>query len=148
MAERTFVMVKPDCVQRRLVGEVIKRFENAGMKIVAMKFMSMTRELAEKHYAVHKGKDFYDGLLEYITSGPVVAMVVEGSNAVERVRAMVGVTDPDKASPGTIRGDYAQSISKNIIHASDSSETAEHEIALWFSPDELVSYGMSDEEWL
>lgn len=141
-------MVKPDGVQRRLVGEVIRRFENAGMKIVAMKFMSVTRELAEKHYAVHKGKDFYDGLLEYITSGPVVAMVIEGGNAIERVRTMVGVTDPSKASPGTIRGDYAQSIGKNIIHASDSKETAEHEIALWFSHDEIVSYGISDEEWL
>lgn len=148
MAERTFVMIKPDGVQRRLVGEVIRRFEKEGLKIVAAKFMMVPEELAEKHYAVHKGKDFYDGLMGHITSGPVLALVFEGNNVVERVRRMVGNTDPNEAMAGTIRGDYAQSIRKNIVHASDSPETAEHEISLWFSPDELVSYKMSDEEWL
>ena len=148
MAERTFVMIKPDGVQRRLVGEVIRRFEKEGLKIVAAKFMMVPEELAEKHYAAHKGKDFYDGLMGHITSGPVLALVFEGNNVVERVRRMVGNTDPNEAMAGTIRGDYAQSIRKNIVHASDSPETAEHEISLWFSPDELVSYKMSDEEWL
>ncbi|HHH77708.1 MAG TPA: nucleoside-diphosphate kinase [Thermoplasmatales archaeon] len=148
MAERTFVMIKPDGVQRRLVGEVIRRFEKEGLKIVAAKFMMVPEELAEKHYAVHKGKDFYDGLMGHITSGPVLALVFEGNNVVERVRRMVGNTDPNEAMAGTIRGDYAQSIRKNIVHASDSPETAEHEISLWFNPDELVSYKMSDEEWL
>jgi len=137
MIERTFVMIKPDGVQRRLVGKIIERFERAGIKIVAMKFLSVSKELAEKHYAIHKGKPFYDGLIEYITSG-----------VIDRVRTMVGPTDPNEAMPGTIRGDYAQETRKNIVHASDSKETAKHEIALWFSPDELISYKMSDDEWL
>ena len=108
--ERTFVMIKPDGVQRRLIGRVIQRFEEAGLKIVAMKFMAVSKELAEKHYEVHKGKPFYEGLIKYITSGPVVAMVIEGMNVIERVRNMVGATDPQKAMPGTIRGDFSSSI--------------------------------------
>ncbi len=148
MAERTFVMIKPDGVQRRLVGEVIRRFENEEIKIIAAKFMSVPEELAEKHYAVHKGKPFYEGLMEHITSGPVLAMVLEGNNVIGRVRTMVGDTNPNKAMPGTIRGDYAQETRKNIVHASDSKETAEHEIALWFTPKEIISYKVSDEEWL
>jgi len=146
--ERTFVMIKPDGVQRRLIGKVIERLEQSGLKIVAMKFLHVSRQLAEKHYEVHKGKPFYDGLIKYITSGPVVAMVVEGLNAIERVRTLVGATDPQKAAPGTIRGDYAQHIGRNIIHASDAKETAEKEIKLWFSDDEIVSYSMIDEEWI
>ena len=146
--ERTFVMIKPDGVQRRLVGKIIQRFEQAGLKIVAMKFLSVSKQLAEKHYEVHKGKPFYEGLIKYITSGPVVAMVVEGMNVIERVRNLVGVTDPQKAMPGTIRGDFAQHIGRNIIHASDSKETAEKEIKLWFSKDEIIDYKMSDEEWI
>ncbi|RLF46018.1 MAG: nucleoside-diphosphate kinase, partial [Thermoplasmata archaeon] len=106
--ERTFVMIKPDGVQRRLVGKIIERFEEAGIKIVAMKFLSVSKELAEKHYAIHKGKPFYDGLIEFITSGPVVAMILEGKNVIDRVRTMAGPTDPNEAMPGTIRGDYAQ----------------------------------------
>lgn len=148
MIERTFVMIKPDGVQRRLVGKIIGRFEEAGIKIVAMKFLSVSKELAEKHYAIHKGKPFYDGLIEFITSGPVVAMILEGKNVIDRVRTMAGPTDPNEAMPGTIRGDYAQETRKNIVHASDSRETAEHEISLWFSPDEIISYKMSDEKWL
>jgi len=148
MMERTFVMIKPDGVQRRLVGKIIERFERAGMKIIAMKFLSVSDEMAERHYAVHKEKPFYEGLIEYITSGPVVAMVLEGNNAIDRVRAMVGSTNPSEAMPGTIRGDYAQETRKNIVHASDSKETAEHEIELWFSPDEIISYKMSDDKWL
>ncbi len=148
MMERTFVMIKPDGVQRRLVGRVIQRFEEAGLKIAAMKFIMVSRELAEKHYEVHKGKPFYEGLIKYITSGPVVAMVIEGMNAIEKVRKMVGATDPQKASPGTIRGDFSQHIGRNIIHASDGKETAEKEISLWFSKDEIVDYEMDDEKWI
>ncbi len=146
--ERTFVMIKPDGVQRRLVGKIIERFEQAGLKIVAMKFMAVPMELAEKHYEVHKGKPFYEGLIKYITSGPVVAMVMEGENVIERVRTLVGATDPQKAAPGTIRGDFCQHIGRNAIHASDGKETAEKEIALWFGDDEIVDYNMDDEKWV
>ena len=146
--ERTFVMIKPDGVQRRLIGKVIERLEQSGLKIVAMKFLHVSKELAEKHYEVHKGKPFYDGLIKYITSGPVVAMVIEGMNAIERVRNLVGATDPQKAMPGTIRGDFAQHIGRNIIHASDAKETAEKEIKLWFSEDELIDYEIIDESWV
>jgi len=146
--ERTFVMIKPDGVQRRLIGKVIERLEQSGLKIVAMKFLHVSKELAEKHYEVHKGKPFYDGLIKYITSGPVVAMVIEGLNAIERVRNLVGATDPQKAMPGTIRGDFAQHIGRNIIHASDAKETAEKEIKLWFSEDELIDYEIIDESWV
>jgi len=146
--ERTFVMIKPDGVQRRLIGKVIERLEQSGLKIVAMKFLHVSKELAEKHYEVHKGKPFYDGLIKYITSGPVVAMVIEGMNAIERIRNLVGVTDPQKAMPGTIRGDFAQHIGRNIIHASDAKETAEKEIKLWFSEDEIIDYEIIDESWV
>ena len=146
--ERTFVMIKPDGVQRRLIGKVIERLEQSGLKIVAMKFLHVSKELAEKHYEVHKGKPFYDGLIKYITSGPVVVMVIEGMNAIERVRTLVGATDPQKAMPGTIRGDFAQHIGRNIIHASDGEETAEKEIKLWFSEDEIIDYEIIDESWV
>ena len=146
--DRTFVMIKPDGVQRRLVGKIIERFEQAGLKIVAMKFMAVPMKLAEKHYEVHKGKPFYEGLIKYITSGPVVAMVMEGENVIERVRTLVGTTDPQKAAPGTIRGDFCQHIGRNAIHASDGKETAEKEIALWFGDDEIVDYNMDDEKWV
>ncbi|HDS58860.1 MAG TPA: nucleoside-diphosphate kinase [Thermoplasmatales archaeon] len=148
MAERTFVMVKPDGIQRRLAGEVLARFERAGLKIVALKFVQVSRRLAERHYAVHRGKPFYEGLIEYITSGPVLAMVLEGNHVISRVRTMVGATDPGQAQPGTIRGDYAQEIGRNIVHASDGPETARQEIDLWFSPDDMVDYEMSDRAWL
>ncbi len=142
------MMIKPDGVQRRLVGKILQRIEDCGFKIVAIKFLKISREMAEKHYAVHKGKDFFEGLINYITSGPVVAMVIEGKNAVERVRKIVGSTNPKDAMPGTIRGDFAQDIGRNIIHASDSRETAEKEIKLWFSEDEIVEYKMDDERWI
>ena len=148
MMERTFVMIKPDGVQRRLIGKILQRFEQAGLKIVAMKFLKVSHELAEKHYEVHKDKPFYESLIKYITSGPVVAMVIEGQNAIERVRKMVGTTDPQKAEPGTIRGDFCQHIGRNVIHASDGKETAEKEISLWFSEDEIISYSMDDERWI
>jgi len=146
--QHTFVMVKPDGVQRRLAGRIIARFEQAGISIAAMKFMSVSRELAQRHYAVHKGKPFYESLIDYITSGPVLAMVLEGDSVIERVRRMVGATDPQEAEPGTIRGDYAQDIGRNIVHASDSPETARDEIALWFDDDEIVDYEMTDHCWL
>lgn len=147
-SERTFVMVKPDGVQRGLVGEILTRFERKGIKIVGMKMVSVDRTLAEEHYGVHRGKPFFEPTVAYITSSPVVAMVLEGLNAIEMVRWMTGKTDPQKAEMGTIRGDYGQFIGRNIIHASDSPENAKKEIALWFSEDELASYTRIDEVWL
>ena len=146
--ERTFVMIKPDAVQRGLAGEIKSRIEKKGIKIVAMKLVSVSRELAEKHYEIHKGKPFFEPTVKYITSSPVVAMILEGINVIELVRNMMGKTDPQKAEIGTIRGDYGQFIGRNIIHGSDSKETAEFEINLWFKPDEIAEYKRIDEEWL
>lgn len=146
--ERTFVMIKPDGVQRGLVGEIIRRYEQKGFKIVAMKLMQVTRELAEKHYAEHKGKPFFEGLVSYITSGPVVAMVLEGKGVIAAVRAMNGATNPAQAAPGTIRGDLAIEVGRNVVHGSDSPESAEREIAIYFREEELCSYKKIDEEWL
>jgi len=146
--ERTFVMIKPDGVQRGLVGEIISRFEKKGIKIVAMKMLKVDRELAEKHYAVHKGKPFFEPTVKYITSSPVIAMVLEGYNVIEMVRSMVGKTNPQEAAAGTIRGDYGQHIGRNIIHASDGKETAEYEINLWFKQEEICDYKRIDEVWL
>lgn len=146
--ERTLVIIKPDAVQRGLIGEIISRFEKKGIKIVAMKLVSVSRELAERHYGVHKGKPFFEPTVKYITSSPVVAMVLEGFNAIEMVRGMMGKTDPQKAELGTIRGDYGQFIGRNIVHGSDSKETAEFEINLWFTPKEIAKYIRIDEEWL
>lgn len=137
--QRTFVMIKPDGVRRGLVGECIRRFEQRGLKIVGLKMLVPSRELAEKHYAVHREKPFYAELVEFITSGAVVAMVVEGPNAIPLVRTMMGALDPLQAQPGTIRGDFTCDKQMNIIHGSDSPETAASEIALWFSPEELIS---------
>jgi nucleoside-diphosphate kinase len=146
--ERTFVMIKPDAVQRGLVGEIISRLERKGIKLIAMKLVSVSRELAEKHYGVHRGKPFFEPTVKYITSSPVVAMVLEGNNAIEMVRSMMGKTDPQQAAMGTIRGDYGQFIGRNIVHGSDSKETAEFEINLWFKPKEIADYKRIDEEWL
>jgi len=146
--ERTFVMIKPDAVQRGFIGEIIHRFERKGIKIVAMKLVSVDRKLAEKHYGVHKGKPFFEPTVQYITSSPVVAMVLEGINVIEMVRGMTGATDPQKAAMGTIRGDYGQFIGRNIIHTSDGKDTARFEIDLWFTPKEIASYTRIDEEWL
>ena len=146
--ERTFVMIKPDAVQRGLIGEIVTRFEKKGIKIVGMKMIKVSRELAEKHYGVHKGKPFFEPTVNYIVSSPVVAMVLEGVNVIETVRKMMGKTDPQEAKPGTIRGDYGQFIGRNIIHGSDSKETAEFEIKLWFNKEELCDYTRIDEEWL
>ena len=146
--QRTFVMIKPDGVQRGLIGEIISRFEKKGIKIVGMKFMRVSRELAEKHYGVHRGKPFFEPTVKYITSSPVVAVVLEGENVIEMVRRMMGKTNPIEAEIGSIRGEYGQSIGRNIIHGSDSVETAEFEINLWFKSEEIVDYHKIDEDWL
>ena len=145
--QQTLVIVKPDGVQRGLVGKILARFEERGMKLVAMKMVQVSRDLAEKHYAVHEGKFFYDGLVSYITSSPVVALVLEGHEAIGVVRAMVGATRPWEAAAGTIRGDYAMMGLRNLIHASDAPETAASEIALWF-PEGVLSYTREIDHWV
>lgn len=145
--ERTFIILKPDAVQRGLVGEIISRFERRGLKIVAMKFMQVDEELARRHYAVHEGRPFFAGLIQYITSGPVVAMVVEGTDAIAVVRATVGATKPAEAAPGTIRADFGLEIGRNLVHASDGAETAASEIALWFGED-LVTWQRATDPWI
>ena len=146
--QRTLVLLKPDCVQRRLVGTLIQRFETKGLRLVALKFVQATRALAEQHYAVHKGKPFYESLLTFLTSGPTVAIVWEGREAVAVVREMIGKTDGAKSPPGTIRGDFGISVQNNLIHGSDSTENSAAEIALWFSPTELVTYQPTDATWI
>jgi len=141
-------MIKPDGVQRGLIGKIIQRFEQKGIKIKAMKLVSVSRELAEKHYGIHKGKPFFEPTVEYIISSPVVAMVLEGENAIYLVRSMMGKTNPCEANPGTIRGDFGQFIGRNIVHGSDGKDTAEFEINLWFTKEELSSYTRIDEPWL
>src|SRR5512136_595557 len=136
--ERSLVLVKPDGVQRGLIGEVISRLERRGLRLVAAKFVSVSQELAETHYAVHKGKNFYDGLIRYITSAPVMAMVWEGPKAIEAVRQTMGSTKPTEAAPGSVRHDFSLEIGRNLTHASDSVENGIKEVALWFKPEELV----------
>lgn len=146
--ERTLILVKPDGVQRALVGEVIRRFENRGMKLVGMKFMRMTQELAARHYAEHEGKSFYRNLVDYITSGPVVAMVWEGKDAINAARATMGATNPVEANPGTIRGDFGMEIGRNIVHGSDGADTAKREVALFFDEGELLSWTRETDRWI
>lgn len=146
--ERTLVLVKPDGVQRGLVGEVIARLERRGLKLTAAKFLSVSRALAEEHYAVHQGKPFYDGLVKYITSAPVMAMVWEGPNAVAAVRQTMGATRPYEAAPGTIRHDFALTVGRNLTHASDSPENGEKEVALWFKAEELVQWDRPVDPWI
>lgn len=148
MAERTFVLLKPDAVQRALVGEIIGRFERRGLKLVGMKMLRVSRSLGETYYAEHKGKAFFDPLMAYVTAGPVVAMVLEGDGAVAEVRKMMGKTNSAEAEPGTIRGDLALTIERNLIHGADSLESARREIDLFFKKDELHDYARSDEAWL
>ena len=145
--ERTYLMVKPDGVQRGLCGEIVSRFEKKGLKLIAMKLMVIPKETAELHYGEHKGKKFYDSLISYITSGPVLAMVWEGENAVSICRNMMGKTNPAESAPGTIRGDYGMVTGLNIIHGSDSVESAEREIKIFFKPEELVSYDRTADRW-
>ncbi len=146
--QRTLVIIKPDGVQRGFIGEIIGRFEKKGLKIVAMKLISVPKELAEKHYGIHKGKSFFNPTVKYITSSPVVAMVLEGNNAIDLVRTMMGKTNPQDAAMGTIRGDFGQFIGRNIVHGSDGPDTAEFEISLWFKPEEIAKYTRIDEKWL
>lgn len=146
--ERTFVLVKPDGVQRGLIGEVISRLEKRGLKLAGAKFLSVSTQQAEKHYSVHKGKDFYAGLISYITSAPVMAMVWTGTNAVAAVRQTMGATRPWEAAPGSIRHDFALEVGRNLTHASDSIENAEIEIALWFDHSELVEWQRSSDDWI
>ncbi len=148
MRERTLVLLKPDAINRRLCGEIISRFERKGLKIVAMKMLWMSREMAEKHYEVHKGKDFYESLLDYITSSPIIAMAIEGDNAISVVRKMMGKTNGMEAEPGTIRGDYSLSIQNNLVHGSDSEESAKREISLFFRDEEIMEYRLIDEVWI
>lgn len=146
--EKTLVLVKPDGVQRGLIGEVILRLERRGLKLVAARFLAVSNELAEKHYAVHKGKNFYESLMRYITSAPVMAMVWEGPNAVLAVRQTMGATRPTEAAPGSLRHDFALDVGRNLTHASDTPENAEKEIALWFTPEEVVSWGRAVDTWI
>lgn len=146
--ERTFVMVKPDGVQRGLVGEIIARFERRGYKLVGLKMFTMPREVAETHYAEHRGKPFFEGLVRYITSGPVVAMVWEGKNVIAAAREMMGATDPQKALPGTIRGTYGIDVGRNVVHGSDSPASAAREIGIFFKPDELLNYERPLDRWI
>ena len=147
MVQRTLVVFKPDAVQRAIVGELLARFERRGLRIAAMRALKVERAMAEKHYAVHKGKFFFDDLVKLITASPVVAAVLEGPHAISVVRAMVGATRPHEAAPGTIRGDYALVGLRNLIHASDAPETAASEIALWF-PDGVIDYTRDVERWM
>jgi nucleoside-diphosphate kinase len=146
--ERTLIILKPNAVQRALVGDVLARFEHRGLKIKGIKMQRITRELAEQHYAEHRGKDFFESLVEFITSGPSVLLVLEADCVIEIARNMCGPTDPCKASPGTIRGDYGVHTQMNIIHASDSTASAQREIGLFFVPEELVEYRQATAPWV
>lgn len=146
--ERTLVIVKPDGVQRGLIGTIISRLEQRGLKIVGLKMIQISPELAQKHYAIHIGKPFFEGLIEYITSSPVVVMVVEGNKAIEIVRYTMGATNPVAAAPGTIRADFALEIGRNLVHGSDGPETAKTEIALFFQPEELLDYSRDTDKWI
>ncbi len=146
--ERTLVLVKPDGMQRGLAGEILSRLERRGLKIVGLKLLQVDEALARRHYAVHEGKPFFEGLVRYITSSPIIAAVFEGTNAVALVRNTMGATNPADAASGTIRGDLAVEIGRNLIHGSDSLENAEKEIALFFRPDEIVSWSRESDRWI
>jgi nucleoside-diphosphate kinase len=146
--EQTLILCKADAVARGLVGEIIGRFERRGYTIAGMKLLTVGRTLAERHYAEHEGKSFFRGLVEYITSAPIVALVVEGNGAVEGCRSTIGSTNPIKAAPGSIRGDYGQTIGRNLVHGSDSVESAKREIAMWFKAEELYPRSHDQERWL
>jgi nucleoside-diphosphate kinase len=146
--ERTLILVKPDGVQRGLMGEIVHRFERRGLKLIGMKFIQMTNELANQHYAVHKERPFFNDLVSYITSGPVLAMVWEGKDAVAAARATIGSTKPVEAAPGSIRGDFGMEIGRNLVHGSDSPENGVKEANLFFKPGELVSWARTTEGWI
>ena len=146
--QRTLVLIKPDAVQRGLIGEIICRLERRGLLMVGGKFMMVSQDLAETHYGAHKGKPFYKGLIKYITSSPIFAMIWEGPDVIKAVRHTMGATDPFEAEPGTIRHDFALGVGRNLTHASDSPESAEKEIALWFKPEEYVSWKHGLDDWI
>jgi nucleoside-diphosphate kinase len=146
--ERTLVILKPDAVQRGLIGAIVERFERRGLRIAGMKLLQLSEAFARQHYAVHEGRPFFDGLIQFITSGPVVVMALEGKDAIAVTRATVGATAPGKAAPGTIRADFGMDIGFNLVHASDGPETAATELALWFADDELVSYTRAIDPWI
>jgi len=146
--ERSLVLVKPDAIQRGLAGIIISRLEGRGLKIVAMKMLQMDKKLAQRHYAVHQGKPFFNDLVEFITSSPIIAAVFEGERAIEIIRQTMGETDPAKASPGTIRGDFGLDIEHNLVHGSDSAENAQKEISLFFSPEEILDYPKEIDKWV
>jgi nucleoside-diphosphate kinase len=148
VTERTLVLVKPDGVQRLLVGRILARFEERGLRLAGLKLLRVDRAFAERHYAVHRGKSFFEGLLDFITSGPLVALALDGPNAIAIVRSMVGATRPHEAAPGSIRGDLAVETAQNLVHASDSPDTAASELALWFTPDELLDYEREVDRWV
>ncbi len=146
--ERTLIIVKPDAVQRGLIGEIVARFERRGLKIVGLKMLQIGEPLARRHYAVHEGKPFFDGLIRYITSAPVVVMVLEGRQAIAVARSTMGSTRPAEAAPGTIRADYGVEVGRNLVHGSDGPETAAYEIDLYFAPEELVAWDRSTDPWI
>ena len=148
MTERTLILIKPDGVQRALVGRIIERYEQRGLRIVGLKLLHVERALAEQHYEVHRGRPFFEGVVQLISSAPLVALAVEGPNAVAVCRAINGATRPEEAAPGSIRGDLALEVAGNLVHASDSSETAARELALWFGPNELVDYRRAVDRWV
>ncbi len=148
MKQRTLILIKPDGVQRQLVGRIIERYESRGLRIVGLKLLQVERSLAERHYAVHSDKPFFPGLVEFITSSPLVAMAVEGTNAIDVCRAINGATRPNEAAPGSIRGDLALETGMNLVHASDSPENAAAELALWFDPSELLDYERAVDAWI
>jgi nucleoside-diphosphate kinase len=146
--ERSLILLKPDAVQRLLVGALLSRFEQRGLKLVGLKLLQVDEALARRHYAVHEGKPFFDGLIAYITAGPVVALAVEGPAAIAVVRATVGATRPAEAATGSIRADFGLMVGRNLVHASDGPETARQELALWFAPEELLDYGRDVDRWI
>ena len=146
--QRTLIIFKPDTVQRRLVGQILARFEAKGLRVAALKLMQVGRDLGEQHYGEHKGKPFFEGLIDFITGGPVVVGVLEGNEAIAVVRSMLGATNGTAAAAGTIRGDYSISKQNNLVHGSDSPESAQREIALWFRPDEVVDYAIAGSQWV
>jgi len=146
--EKSLVLIKPDAIQRGLIGEITKRLENRGLLLVGAKFMDVSQELAETHYAIHEGKPFYDGLIAYITSSPVMAMAWEGPEAIKAIRQTMGATQPTEASPGSVRHDFGLMVGRNLTHASDSVENGVKEVELWFKPGELVSWQRSTNAWI
>ncbi len=146
--ERTLIIIKPDAVQRGLIGQIITRFERRGLRIAAMKLIHIDKALAERHYAIHKGKPFYEPLIQYITSSPVVVMALEGNDAIEIARRTMGATNPAQADPGTIRADFGLEIGRNLVHGSDGPDTAAIEVPLYFSDEEIVSYVRDNERWI